>query len=323
MTQSFNTTTSMGRLTLNILLSFAQFEREVIGERIRDKFAASRARGMWMGGKVPLGYSVRDRKLVINEAEAQRVRRVFMLFAETESGVETVRRLRAEGATGKTGRLLEKGDLYKLLNNRTYRGEAVHKGHAYPGEHEAIIPPALWDRVHAILQESPRARANRNRSQSPALLRGLIFGADGRAMSPTHTRRRGRLYRYYVSQSVLKAREEDPAIVRRVSAGEIESAVIDQLRALLSQPEIIVGTWRAAREEAPDLTEAEVREALAQLDPLWEELFPAEQARIVRLLVERVEVGPDGADIRLRVAGLTSLMRELRGSENEAQRAAA
>ena len=177
--------------------------------------------------------------------------------------------------------------------------------------------------MHAILQESPRARANRNRSQTPALLRGLIFGTDGRAMSPTHTRRRGRFYRYYVSQSVLKAREEDPAIVRRVSAGEIERAVIDQLRALLSQPEIIVGTWRAAREEAPDLTEAEVREALAQLDPLWEELFPAEQARIVRLLVERVEVGPDGADIRLRVAGLTSLMRELRGSENEAQRAAA
>ena len=304
-TQSFNTTTSMGRLTLNILLSFAQFEREVIGERIRDKFGASRARGMWMGGKVPLGYDVRDRKLVINEAEAARVRRVFTLFAETESGAATVRQLRVEDIAGKTGRLLEKGDLYKLLNNRTYHGEVVHKGRAYPGEHDAIILPALWDRVHAILQESPRSRAGRNRSQSPALLRGLIFGTDGRAMSPTHTRRRGRLYRYYVSQSVLKAREEDPAIVRRVSAGEIERAVIDQLRALLSQPEIIVGTWRAAREEAPDLTEAEVREALAELDPLWEELFPAEQARIVRLLVERVEVGPDGADIRLRVAGLS------------------
>ena len=240
-----------------------------------------------------------------------------------DSGVETVRQLRAEGVTGKTGRPLEKGDLYKLLNNRTYHGEAVHKGRSYPGEHEAIIPPALWDRVHAILQESPRARANRNRSQSPALLRGLIFGADGRAMSPTHTRRRGRLYRYYVSQTVLKGGEENPAIVRRVSAAEIERAVIDQLRALLRQPEIIVATWRAAREEAPDLTEAEVREALAELDPLWEELFPAEQARIVRLLVERVEVGPDGADIRLRVAGLSTLMRELRGSGNDAQRAAA
>ena len=122
-TQSFNTTTSMGRLTLNILLSFAQFEREVIGERIRDKFAASRARGMWMGGKVPLGYDVVNRKLIVNEDEAPRVRRVFEIFAETGSGVEAVRRLQGEGATSKTGRPLDKGDVYKLLNNRTYVGE--------------------------------------------------------------------------------------------------------------------------------------------------------------------------------------------------------
>jgi hypothetical protein len=199
----------------------------------------------------------------------------------------------------------------------------VHKGASYTGEHAAIIPHELWDKVHATLQESPRARANRNRSQTPALLQGLIFGTDGRALSPTHTRRRGRLYRYYVAQSVLKAREADPAIVRRVSASEIEGAVIDQLRALLRKPEIIVATWRAARAEAPDLSEAEVREALGQLDPLWEELFPAEQARIVRLLIERVEVGPNGADIRLRVAGLTSLMHELGGIGSEPNRAAA
>ena len=131
-TQAFNTTTSMGRLTLNILLSFAQFEREVIGERIRDKVAASKARGMWMGGKVPLGYDVRDRKLVVNEAEAARVRRVFELFAETGSGVETVRRLRDEGVPASSGRPLNKGDVYKLLNNRTYVGEVAHKGKVYP-----------------------------------------------------------------------------------------------------------------------------------------------------------------------------------------------
>ena len=202
-TQAFNTTTSMGRLTLNVLLSFAQFEREVIGERIRDKVAASKARGMWMGGKVPLGYDVRDRKLVVNEAEAARVRRVFELFAETGSGAETVLRLRAEGATSKSGRPLDKGDVYKLLNNRTYAGEVAHKGRVYPGEHRAIVPRELWDRAHAVLRESPRLRANRNRSQTPALLKGLIFGADGRALSPTHCRRRGRLYRYYVAQRVL------------------------------------------------------------------------------------------------------------------------
>ncbi len=311
-TQSFNTTTSMGRLTLNILLSFAQFEREVIGERIRDKFAASRARGMWMGGKVPLGYDVQDRKLVINEAEASVVRRVFEGFAEIGSGTTLIRVLRAEGVTTKQGRAINKGDIYKLLNNRTYVGEAAHKGQVYAGEHKAIIPRGLWDRVHAALQESPRARANKNRHQSPALLKGLIFGVDGRALSPTHTRRRGRLYRYYVSQSALKGIEgADAGIVRRVSAAEIEAGVVDQVRALLRQPEIVVGTWLAARAEVPDLTETEVRDALGELEPLWGELFPAERARIVRLLVERVEVGPQGADIRLRVAGLASLVRDL------------
>jgi len=322
-TQSFNTTTSMGRLTLNILLSFAQFEREVIGERIRDKFAASRARGMWMGGKVPLGYDVHDRKLVVNESEAATVRRVFEGFAQLGSGTRLTQMLRSEGVTTKRGKPINKGDIYKLLNARVYIGDAVHKGTSYPGEHQAIVPRELWDRVHAVLSESPRVRANRNRSQTPALLRGLIFGTDGRAMSPTHTRRRGRLYRYYVNQRVLKAVADDPGIMRRVPAAAIEDAVVDQLRVMLRQPEIIVGTWCAARADAPDLTEAEVREALEQLEPLWDELFPAEQARIVRLLVERVVVGPDGVDIRLRVAGLTSLLHELDPMDNTEAKSAA
>jgi DNA invertase Pin-like site-specific DNA recombinase len=199
-TQAFNTTTSMGRLTLNILLSFAQFERELTGERIRDKFAASRAKGLWMGGKVPLGYDVRNRKLVVNNAEAATVRRIFESFVDIGSGTKLTVLLRADGVTTKTGKPIDKGDIYKLLSNRTYVGEAAHKGQIYPGEHQAIISRELWDLVHAVLQESPRARANKNRVQSPALLRGLLFGIDGRAMSPTHTRRRGRLYRYYVSQ---------------------------------------------------------------------------------------------------------------------------
>ncbi|MCO6414628.1 recombinase family protein [Siccirubricoccus sp. KC 17139] len=221
----------------------------------------------------------------------------------------------------KTGRPFDKGALYRLLNNRTYLGEVSHKGKVYPGEHRAIVLRELWDRVHAILQESPRVRANQNRRQTPALLRGLIFGPDGRAMSPTHTRRRGRLYRYYVSQAVLKGTADD-CPVRRLPAAEIEAAVIDQVRALLRQPEVVVGTWRAARAEAPDLTEAETLATLERLDPLWDELFPAEQARIVRLLVERVEVSPSGADIRLRLEGLASLVRDLAGIGAETRRAA-
>ena len=322
-TQSFNTTTSMGRLTLNILLSFAQFEREVIGERIRDKVAASKARGMWMGGKVPLGYDVASRKLVANGPEAARVRRVFELFVETGSSVETVRRLQAERVTAKSGRPLDKGDVYKVLNLRTYIGEVTHKGNVYRGEHEAIVTRDLWDRAHAILQVSPRKRAAQNRQHAPALLKGLIFGVDGRALSPTHCVKNGRLYRYYVAQRVLKGDAAgDDSIVRRVPAAEIEAAVVDQVRALLRQPEVVVGTWLAARREAPDLTECEVRDALHRLDPMWAELFPAEQARIARALVERVVVGPAGADIRLRVEGLAGLVRDLTAIAPEVVRGA-
>jgi DNA invertase Pin-like site-specific DNA recombinase len=202
-TQSFNTTSSMGRLTLNILLSFAQFEREVIGERIRDKFAASRRKGMWMGGFVPLGYDVKNRKLVVNEGEAATVRMIFSRFAKIGSATVLVRELRSEGVRGKRGKLVDKGYLYKLLNNRVYVGEAVHKGTPYPGEHQPIIDRALWDRVHTILRESPRKRSANTRAQTPFLLKGLIFGPTGRAMTPAHTRKGGKLYRYYVSTDVL------------------------------------------------------------------------------------------------------------------------
>jgi site-specific DNA recombinase len=319
-TQSFNTTTSMGRLTLNILLSFAQFEREVIGERIRDKFAASRKKGMWMGGFVPLGYDVKDRKLVVNGAEAATVRMIFERFIKIGSATELVKRLRVEGVRGKQGMLVDKGYIYKLLNSRVYIGEAVHKGVAYPGEHQAIIDRTLWDRVHTVLRESPRKRAASTRAQTPALLKGLIFGPTGRAMTPAHTRKVGKLYRYYVSTDLLK-RDADSCTVRRVPAAEIESAVVDQLRGLLRTPEIIVGTWRAAKSMG-DISEAEVHEALHRLDPLWDELFPAEQARIVQLLVERVDVSLNGADIRLRTEGLTNLVADLRSVRPDARRAA-
>jgi site-specific DNA recombinase len=145
-TQSFNTTTSMGRLTLNILLSFAQFEREVIGERIRDKFKASRSRGMWMGGHPPLGYCVKDRKLVVNEAEAATVRMIFERFVRVGSATTLARSLAAEGVLTKRGRPIDRGYLYILLNNRTYIGDAVHRGTAHPGEHQAIIAHDVWDK---------------------------------------------------------------------------------------------------------------------------------------------------------------------------------
>ena len=208
------------------------------------------------------------------------------------------------------GKPIDKGFLYKLLTNRVYVGEVVHKGTAYPGEHQAIVTRALWDKVHAVLGESPRKRAADTRASTPALLKGLIFGPTGCAMSPTHTRKGGRLYRYYVSQAVLK-QGRDACPVGRLPAAEIEAAVIDQVRGLLRAPEIVVGTWRASKTKVDGISEDQVRRALQDLDPLWDELFPAEQARIVQLLVERIDVGERGFDLRLRVDGLAHLARDL------------
>ncbi len=315
-TQSFNTTTSMGRLTLNILLSFAQFEREVTAERIRDKIAASRKKGIWMGGVPPYGYRVENRKLVIDEDRAEHVRWIFARFLRIGSGTELAREVEKRGLRTPKGNRIDKKFLYRMLNNRAYIGEAVHKGQSYPGEHKAIIDRATWENVHAILKESPRKRAARTRAETPALLKGLLYGPDGAAFSPSHTRKGGKLYRYYVSQTVLK-HGAGSCPIGRVPAGEIEAVIIDQLRAVFRQPEIVAGTWKAAKAKNGGITEADARKALQQLDPLWDELFPAEQARIVALLIERIDIGAEGLDIRLRVDGLHGLARKMMAGNRE------
>jgi DNA invertase Pin-like site-specific DNA recombinase len=226
-TQSFCTTSSMGRLTLNVLLSFAQFEREVAAERIRDKFAASRRKGMWMGGHAPLGYVVRDRKLVVSDTEAALVRHVFERFLQVGSATMLVQELNAAGYRTKRGKPFDKGVLYKLINNRTYVGEVSHRGAVYAGEHEALVDRATWDKVHAILAQNGHRRTSSTRAATPALLKGLIFGPDDRAMAPSHTRRRGRLYRFYRTATSLKLCHGDCPI-RAVPAGEVEAVVINQ-----------------------------------------------------------------------------------------------
>jgi DNA invertase Pin-like site-specific DNA recombinase len=309
-TQQINSTTPMGRLMLNVLLSFAQFEREQTGERIRDKIAASRRKGMWMGGVPPLGYDVVDRKLVVNPEQANIVRMIFERFVKTGSIITLARQLAAEGVVNRRGNAMDKSYLHKLLRNQVYIGKAVHKGVAYDGQHEAIIDQGLWNKVHAILGTSARQRAANTRAQTPALLKGLLYGPTGHAMSPTHTRRKGKLYRYYVSQAVVK-HGAGACPVGRIAAGEVEGAVIAQVRTLLRTPEVVVATWKEARTEG--ISEDEVREALGRLDPLWEELFPAEQARVIQLLVERVDLDTEGASIRLRVEGLSGIVRQLTG----------
>ena len=310
-TQQFNTTTSMGRLTLNVLLSFAQFEREVAGERIRDKIAASKQKGMWMGGLPPLGYAVADRRLVVIEREAVLVRRIFDRFAKTGSaltvarelnaaGEVTKRRMGADGARG--GKPWTKGAVYKVLANRVFLGEAVHKGVAYPGEHAAIVDRRAWDKAHAVMAAPARQRAAASRAQVPALLKGLIFGPNGRPLSPSHTRRRGRVYRYYVAREAI-ADGYGSCAVTSVPAADVEGAVLDHVQKLLAAPELVARTWATVKRDGEDaITEREVTVLLAEFAMVWNELFPAEQARIVQLLVERVDVEEDALEVLLTEA---------------------
>jgi site-specific DNA recombinase len=237
-TQSFNTTTSMGRLTLNMLLSFAQFEREVTGERIRDKIAASKKRGIWMGGVVPLGYRVRDRALHIVEEHAEIVRDLFRRYLEVGTVVALQKILDGEDVrlpvridgTGKTtgGGLISRGHLYKILSNPIYVGRLSHKKQVHEGQHAAIIDQTTWDRVQSELAAHGTRRTNA-RQDSDALLAGKLFDDRGNAMSPSHATKGGKRWRYYVSQALLQGRKSDAVSVARVSAPEVEKRVIEAI----------------------------------------------------------------------------------------------
>ena len=312
-TQQFNTTTSMGRLMLNVLLSFAQFEREVTGERIRDKIAASKAKGMWMGGPLPLGYDVQNRLLVINEVEANLVKRIFKDFTRCRSTTEMVRELTAEGHTTKSGRALTKQTLYKMMHNRIYRGEILHKGQYYPGQHSAIIDQPLWDAVHAILAENNRQRASetRLRRNRSSLLLGIFYTQDGERFQPAFTRKaNGKTYRYYVP--IRKVRFGARATrAGRLPAEAIERLVLAQVQAALQTPEVVQAVCDRVAAAKPRVTEPEVVLALRQLGNVWEHLFPAERQRIVQLLIERVTLLDNGIEIGWRAAGWSQLVGEL------------
>src|SRR6201994_1759358 len=242
-TQQFNTTTSMGRLTLNVLLSFAQFEREVIGERIRDKIAASKKKGMWMGGLPPLGYGAQDHKLVVIDSEAEIVRFIFRRYAELgsvrllKSELEA-RGIRSKSWTSASGRLVggkpfSRGAFYLVLQNRTYLGEIVHKGQFHPGEHTPIIDQPLWDAVQAQLASNVAQRNSGTRNPHPSLLAGLLFDGDGNRMTPSHAVKMGTHYRYYVSGSLITRDRTETSAGLRIPAAEIEQLVSGQVQGWL------------------------------------------------------------------------------------------
>jgi site-specific DNA recombinase len=245
-TQQFNTTTSMGRLTLNVLLSFAQFEREVTGERIRDKIAASKRKGMWMGGTVPLGYDLEGRNLVINQEEADRIRSIYKGYLREgcvsslqvhleEKGIRSKRRISKTGnLSGDTA--FSRGALYKLLSNRIYLGEIPHKGSSYEGRHAAIIDRDLWEQVQARLEEQSRAPRKKSHKAGKDLLKGLLFDAAGNRFTPSYAVKKKRRYRYYVSQAAIKGQKHNESPMR-LPANEIEELVTAEIEALLRSPQ--------------------------------------------------------------------------------------
>jgi len=239
-TQSFNTTTSMGRLTLNMLLSFAQFEREVTGERIRDKIAASKKKGIWMGGPVPLGYVVNDRKLLPHKSEAAQVRHIMERYLVLGNVPALAEELNKQGYRTKVQRrtsgphrggcMYRRGTLFHMLTNRIYRGMIVHKDKAYPGEHEAIVDKGLWDRVQAQLASNASGPSHRRKVKDPSLLIGLLCDGEGRAMTPSHTSKKTRRYRYYVT----RPDQIDATPAWRVSAPDLEKLICEQLASRLA-----------------------------------------------------------------------------------------
>ena len=302
-TQSFNTTTSMGRLTLNMLLSFAQFEREVTGERIRDKIAASKKKGLWMGGPVPLGYNVRERKLVVNEEEAEQVRRIMRRYLALGSVPTLAEELNRNGYRTKVQRrssgphrggcIFRRGTLYHLLSNRIYRGFIVHKGTAHAGEHEAIVDERLWDDVQALLAENASGSSRRLKHQHPSLLTGKVVDGEGRKMSPSHATKRQRRYRYYVTRSD----QLDGSRAWRVSAYDLEKLVCSSLAEQLLVRHFVLGL---AEEDAADAQRFQRAAAAAEMAAATLRSGSAQRkAELLAQLVRQVRLHEDTIEVEL------------------------
>jgi len=303
-TQQFNTTTSMGRLTLNVLLSFAQFEREVIGERVRDKITASKKKGMWMGGMPPLGYDVKDRKLVVNRDEARTVVDIYRRYLALKSvralrdelagaGIRSKGRIRPDGSPY-GGQEIARGALYLMLQNRIYRGEITHKGMSYPGEHPAIIDQPLWDEVQAVLAQNRVERATGGRAKHPSLLGGFVFDATGERLTPTYAIKKGARYRYYVSSSLVRDVKANRVGGWRIPAGDLEGLVVNRLRDFFANPAALLDVI-----EAPGSAQRQLIERGCQVaEELSTEAPDKAKAKLMALMC-RITIRSDRIEIAL------------------------
>jgi site-specific DNA recombinase len=306
-TQQFNTASSMGRLTLNVLLSFAQFEREVTGERIRDKIAASKRKGMWMGGMIPLGYDLKDRHLIINEREAEHVREIFRLYLEfgcvkklkvhlDKRGVKSKIRVSQSG-NNSGGTAYSRGALYKILQNRIYLGEIPHKGLSYPGEHAPIVDRELWERVRILMAENVRTRRHGANASAPSLLRGLLYDEDGTRFTPTHACKRGRRYRYYVSQKVIQNAASASGQLGRIPARDLERLVVDKVKSFFSSADKVVSAL-ALPDDDLEITQKLIETATWYAKRL-DEQANSSLSETLEMIVARILVHKESLEIQL------------------------
>lgn len=329
-TQHFNTETAMGKLILNILQSFAQFEREMTAERIRDKFAASKMKGMWMGGPPPLGYDVVERKLITHPKEVALVNHIFERYVALKSTTLLCDELKRDGHRTKSyisrkqrpvgGQIFAVNAVLTVLRNRLYVGEVHHKGKYYPGQHKAVVPRTLFEQAQEILNQNGNVKRKRTWAiKSKALLKGLLVcgGCEG-LMSPTHTRKGNKHYHYYVTNS-YRRNSCDGCPMNRIPAGEIEAVVSSQLKTILASPQIVVETWRKLKTRNPAYQESDLHDAMRDLNQVWDSLFPEERKRITSLLVDRVVIQSAGIDIEYRADGFEKIIDDLQRKLNANQ----
>jgi len=314
-TQQINSATSMGRLMLNVLLSFAQFEREVTSERIRDKFAASKAKGIFMGGAVPLGYRVENRKLWVIPEEAEVIRFIYEEYARVRRTVDVLQALEQKGIKTRKGKAYSRQSIFAILRNPLYQGLMAHKGKTYPGLHDAIVTQEMVDAVRPILDLEPsdlRSLAQ-SRHRPPALLRGLLFAPNGHRMTPGFTVKKangGHRYQYYQDLHTVRFGKTADRF-GLITASQIEGIVIKHVVAALQSPESIQAVWDEIRKQHPDIDEGHVLLAMRNMGAMWPEMFPQEQIRIVRLLIERVQITESAIEIDWLHSGWLQLACEL------------
>ncbi|APR98549.1 recombinase family protein [Wolbachia endosymbiont of Folsomia candida] len=309
-TESFNTADPVGELMLNIIMSFAQYERELASMRIRDKIAESRKQGLWMGSRVPLGYDAKDKKLIINEKEAELVKHIFERFADLKSIVKVTKELNEQGyqtkeLKNKGGEEFKKATVKGILTNPTYIGFVSHKGTLYKGKHEAIIDQELWNKV----KENFSTREQISTKRAAVLLKGLMrcYGCDT-SMQPTYARKKNKEYRYYVCGKHLKARE-CKAKDQTIAAGEIEQVIMQQVPLIMSNSELIEKAFKKGEKIALG--------TLEEISKIWENIFPIEQENIIHILIKTIWLKEDGIKIEISKEGLKDLVSKYGNTEKE------